>query len=61
MHKLIKIINYTKNNPKNYIIKKANMVKNSLKLEKINKEAEALVTTKAKKKQAKLKIIKSKI
>ncbi|OMJ93269.1 hypothetical protein SteCoe_3851 [Stentor coeruleus] len=36
------------------------MVKNSLKLEKINKEAEALVTTKAKKKQAKLKIIKSK-
>ena len=36
------------------------MVKNSVKLKQVNSEANALVTKKAKKKQAKLKVLKSK-
>jgi hypothetical protein len=36
------------------------MVKNSLKLKKVNSEAQALLTVKDKKKQAKVKILKSK-
>lgn len=36
------------------------MVKNSVRLKSINYEAEGFITNKAKKKQAKLKIIKSK-